>query len=266
MIPNKEKILKLHRLHEKGFSCVYISKLENVTPVTINNWFNKYNLKIERYSRQKTTVVNDYFFSKIDSEIKAYLLGFIAADGNVYKHKHSNSYYLNINVHMQDLYIIELIQKYISPTSKIQFKQKNNQYKIAITSKQLFFDLGKLGIIPNKTYSEINTLLKIPKYLRIDFIRGYFDGDGTVGVYKDKKQHDRYNYIFSIVSKKSLVLAHIMQELNATLRLTYNLKTDVFYLRSNYKKSIKKLYFLLYTNANYFFRRKRNKFKKIKLS
>jgi intein-encoded DNA endonuclease-like protein len=51
-------------------------------------------------------------------------------------------------------------------------------YVLQIGSKELFYDLGKLGLTPNK--ARRMKLPKIPKKYQKDFVRGYFDGDGNV--------------------------------------------------------------------------------------
>lgn len=51
-------------------------------------------------------------------------------------------------------------------------------YRIQIGSKEWFKDLGEIGLFPNKTKRML--LPCIPEEFFGDFIRGYFDGDGSV--------------------------------------------------------------------------------------
>lgn len=256
----ESEIKELYEKHLTGVSCVDLAKEEKVNQATILNSFKRFGLVTRRFSRKKNTIIYDNFFDKIDTEIKAYLLGFIAADGNIYKHKHSESYYLNVSVHEKDLYIIQLLQMYISPTVKIQHKPEKKQVKIAICSKKLFDSLYMLGIVPNKTYKEIHTIALLQDNVKPHFIRGFFDGDGTIGKYTTHTNKNRDLYSFNIVSKRGLVLTHILKEFKISASITYFISKDVFNLSTLNRKDILKIKQYLYTNANFYFTRKRDIF------
>lgn len=133
---------------------------------------------------------DENYFEKIDRAEKAYFLGFIAADGSVYKSKRSNSVTLSIRVKYRDKDILEKFKESIK--SDIEIKEKNplvslpDNKKIKthiavfnVTSKKMGEDLFKLGIIPNKTKQlKMNWKLISSDFMR-DFIRGFLDGDGT---------------------------------------------------------------------------------------
>jgi len=116
----------------------------------------------------------------------AYILGFIAADGNVSIRKNRKDSYL-FNITNKDKRHLEKIRDILFPFKKICLKKsgytglKDNFY-IQTTNKELCKDLIKLGMIPRKTY--FLQLPKIPKKYFADFVRGFFDGDGTVYIYK----------------------------------------------------------------------------------
>ena len=54
--------------------------------------------------------VNDNYFENIDSEDKAYFLGFMMADGNLSKGQHTEEY-IRVNLHLQvsDIEILEKV-------------------------------------------------------------------------------------------------------------------------------------------------------------
>ena len=91
------------------------------------------------------------FFENIDSEEKAYFLGFLMADGNVYVRKQSQ------------------------PCIRLEISVKDC-CSLKVHSCKMFNDLGKLGVIPNKTKHEI--IPNINQDMMRHFIRGFFDGDG----------------------------------------------------------------------------------------
>jgi len=140
-------------------------------------------------------VKEDYF--KTWSHEMAYILGFISADGNIYK------YSLSIELQSKDIEILEFIKQQISPDSIIEnTKKKNKEYKrLRINSKQLVKSLELFNVIPNKTQI-IRLDFEIPPPYLGDYIRGLFDGDGWV--------YCRRNTItFGICSASKIFLSEI---------------------------------------------------------
>lgn len=136
--------------------------------------------------------INEDFFDNIDTEEKAYFLGFLYADG-CNQMEHFWSTVLSLEVADQ-----EILQKfsnliYKQPQhAKEQVKIYNREHEhkgitasLYINSKHICQQMVKLGCVPNKTF-----LLKypewMPNYLHKHFIRGYFDGDGTINREKEK--------------------------------------------------------------------------------
>lgn len=152
--------------------------------------------------RKRKRTCNDYFFSKIDTEEKAYWLGFIAADGcvRIDKRKRKN---LTINLSLSDENQIYKFSQSIKSNNIIsRRKNYSKKYKkyydassITISSQQLIDDLINLGITPRKSltlrYPQINN--KFDK----DFIRGYFDGDGCWHINMNKNY--RPSLVFNII-------------------------------------------------------------------
>ena len=127
------------------------------------------------------------YFNKIDSKDKAYFLGFISADGNVWKRDRKNSQgQLRISIHSKDVDVLHKFKKYINSNHKItefSFVHKDTgtiteTSSLTIVSDKIFNDLSKYNITPNKTWKfhPIN----IPDNFISHFIRGYFDGDGSI--------------------------------------------------------------------------------------
>lgn len=128
------------------------------------------------------------FFESIDSEIKAYLLGFYVADGNVNEKRKT----FRISITESDKEIIDLFRLHISPNSRVYYhapykvKGRNNKEYIGkpklsydVNSSKLVKSLVNMGYGYNKTYLHLN-LPELSDELMIHFIRGYFDGDGWV--------------------------------------------------------------------------------------
>ena len=131
----------------------------------------------------------DYdYFKTIDTEEKAYWLGFIYADGNVNKAKNT----LTINLQGRESGHLSKFNKCIAGNFKVKvFDEKHGDkvYKmsrILVYSTKMAHDLISHGVFPNKT-SKI-TFPSLPNHLIRHFIRGYFDGDGSICERKHKKR------------------------------------------------------------------------------
>lgn len=127
--------------------------------------------------------IDKNFFKNWTSPM-SYVLGFIVADGCIYKRKdRKDSYTLNIT--SKDRKHLLRIKKELNSGHPISTKynsQKMPYSQIQICDKEICNDLIKLGIFPRKTFN-LNPI-KVPEKYFSDFVRGFFDGDGTVYIYK----------------------------------------------------------------------------------
>jgi hypothetical protein len=126
--------------------------------------------------------VNLDYFENIDTEEKAYFLGFLYADGSL----SSKGNDVRIVLHPKDIDILERFSKIIYGTVKLEETAPDEAGRIykrfCVTAKKLHDDLTKWGCTPNKTFT-----IRFPKNLLSDdllrhFIRGYFDGDGCISI------------------------------------------------------------------------------------
>lgn len=153
---------------------------------------------------------NKNFFSKIDNEQKAYWAGFIAADGNIRK----DFLKMRIELNIQDKKHLEKFRRAIDGDNPIKesIRPNNHSCYIDVNCKQLCLDLNDLGITPKKSLTLDVDFNKIPNELRHHFIRGYFDGDGSINCY----QRSTTNYLeweISFISSKKF-LNKILKEFN----------------------------------------------------
>ena len=130
------------------------------------------------------------FFEKIDTEEKAYWLGFIAADGCVRKDKSC----LIIELAERDReHLVKFNHNFDNYYKIVEQKREYNSVLIRIYSRKCCEDLYKYGITPAKSLTlEIDFTL-IPDELKRHFIRGYFDGDGSLYCSHPKRKSG-YNY------------------------------------------------------------------------
>ena len=121
--------------------------------------------------------VNDDFF-KHQSHDMAYILGFIAADGCVSDKENL----ISIQLQKRDQELIEKIKKITNSSHPIKnyiTKLGRDTCKISIWSSEWKKDLAIYNITPKKTFI-LQPPERLDKQFYIDFIRGYFDGDGSI--------------------------------------------------------------------------------------
>lgn len=182
-----EEILKLN---SEGKNIKEIAEIIDIPAKRLSEMIKEFNLDIKKNSDSK---INESFFDVIDSEEKAYLLGFFIADGCMIKEEKENnsySYRFSINNSIDDIDTIKLFQKFICPYKEIKISNnqtgvkyyRKSQSTLRWTSKHMFETLENYNIHPKKTFdNDFDIPEIIPDNLIRHFIRGFFDGDGHKG-------------------------------------------------------------------------------------
>lgn len=133
---------------------------------------------------------NSSYFKEINSETKAYILGYIVADGSIEesnrKDRPSKLVRLRFGCISEDDEILRLIQRELAPNNNLRFYQpKGNRKQVTILQicdKELTSNLIDLyDIRPRKTFHSNFQFPNIPQQYKRDFIRGFIDGDGSIG-------------------------------------------------------------------------------------
>ena len=241
----------------KGMTIKEVASILGVSKTTISRYNQMYGLK-SKIGKQgaRRHKFNEEYFRRIDTEEKAYWLGFIAADGCVYKN--SNAWRLQINLKSSDKHHLEKFQAAIGSNYKIAEKLVNTSEvcQLKINSKTLCEDLISLGIIQRK--SLIVRMPNIKPDLIRHFIRGYFDGDGNIKNFDDKNGRHRHN--FNIAGGIDM-LKDINKELPCDLDL-YKIKRtkSVFSLETTAKEKLISIYNYLYNDSTVCLERKKDIF------
>ena len=203
---------------------------------------------------------NENYFESIDCQEKAYWLGFIWADGYITQSKG-----FGIELAIKDKVHLEKLQQDLESNIKIREREKESFGKrnifcvLELRNKKIVADLENIGLISNKTYN-----LPIPKisekYYQ-DFIRGFFDGDGTYVL--NTKNHNKE---ISCVCYCKTFLEWIQQDFVKNKIKSSLLKQknkELFSLRIYESDSILKYYYVYWNNASRFLDRKKEKMEEI---
>ena len=197
---------------------------------------------------------NQDYFNVIDTEDKAYFLGLLFADGNVYMKRNR----VQITLANEDSYILDKFNQCINSSAKLYLDRKIYS-KLILDSKPLCQALIKLGCVERKSLTlDFPSEEQVPKHLLHHFIRGYFDGDGHIS--KDKKLVKPYYHI-NITSSESFIktLRSILISKDIDLAGVYKRYKDkevsayTMYVKS---KSVEAFTNYIYKDATIFLERK----------
>lgn len=226
----------------------------------------KYGYVISRPKGKKD--INENFFENIDTEEKAYWLGFLTADGYL-----SDDNSLQLCLAEKDRKHIEKFKQNIESSHKISLKQATinnktiNSYRISINNKKIASDLRKLGFNNNKSYECYIPFENIPKSLLHHYIRGLMDGDGCVVNYETKynKKHVRLTICTTVSCQLINDITLCLEEelsINVKYRIGKNKKpVDIIIGK---QKDVKKFYDWIYKDATIYLDRKYDKFAVLK--
>ena len=190
-------------------------------------------------------------FNNITTELQAYLLGWIYSDGCISEKRNVLFFRLSkVDIEITLLFR-NLLNGYLGES-----RFEGRDYTIfSIGNKFIVRDIMALGCVPNKSY-ECMDMPDIPLNLKRHFIRGFFDGDGSIYINKDKNVPT-----ISFTSKSFEILESIASYLEDfdIIGVTKYTK-PVWRLFIQSKSGILNFYSHIYFNSNYSLSRKKAKF------
>lgn len=255
----KERIVSLYR---NGMSTVKIGNLYGVNNKPISVVLDEYGIDRVGIGRRKY-IINENYFSLIDSPNKAYIIGFLSADGSNNPQKQT----VSMSLEECDKEILEKIRLEIGSERPLEFLDYSNkhdfgytyknQYRLLLFSKKICDDLLKIGVIPNKSL-QLEFSDHIPEKFYSDYIRGVFDGDGSIGVHS--LQTYKGHLSLSITSTFAFCnkLQSILNNMNIKSRVSEasNKNGITAMLSISAKDSIKTFLDWIYKDADLYLKRK----------
>ena len=210
--------------------------------------------------RGVTTYFDKEYFRTIDTEAKAYYLGLLLTDGNVFKMKrNTDQYRIQLSLKYDDVDIIQRFKEELDATTKISHYNKNgrNECMFAVHSKEMAHDLSKYGLHERKTFEAELTNL-VPKELYVHYIRGIFDGDGTVYITKSNELRFGFYGTHKLVYQ---VEQYLIDEIGINNNSIFD-KDTVSFVTFAKKQDVINFYNLIYSNSHFYLNRKKEVFEK----
>jgi intein-encoded DNA endonuclease-like protein len=213
---------------------------------TVKKWMQKY-------------TVDETFFETIDTEEKAYWLGFMFADGNVQGRQ------FRVGLAVVDKDHLEQFKKALKTDRPIKFNRgrkfanslSHDSVTIQIGSMKMVADLIRHGCVPAKSLI-IKYPITIPEYLQVHFIRGVFDGDGSIT--------NSHNRVFRIAGTLHLLsgIQQILMQYLAVNMTEIRPQGNIFELKYGGTQQVLKISDWLYKDATIWLPRKRAVFEEIR--
>jgi transposase-like protein len=187
---DKEEVLpELIRLYESGVRTPELEKKFGIRTAVILNWLKESGVDVTRY----LYLFDDNYFEKLDTEEKAYFLGYITADAAI----QTGPPKWILRFHSKAPEPLQEFLKAINGDQNITRRDvttphgnPTHAYALRIHSKRMVKDLMRYGLGARKSLKE-TFYRELPANLIRHYMRGLIDGDGTVAWDKRKPRSGR---------------------------------------------------------------------------
>lgn len=193
-------------------------------------------------------VRNSNIFETIDTEEKAYWLGFLYADGYVDERR------FMLGLQDKDKEHIVKFKNFLESDMPYHDRVNNggHPYRIfEMYDKKICSDLYAQGVYRKKSLT-LKPTFNMPKELIIHWVRGLFDGDGSIYPHQSPRAHERY-YIGLCGTEE--VLKFVQECWGVKRKLDYNRSVPKFTVAK--KEEVNRILHLMYDNSTIYLDRKK---------
>lgn len=193
----------------------------------------------------------------------AYTLGLLATDGNLSKDGR------HLSFTSKDIQLVKTFKRCmnlfgVKIGTKTSGYTDKRYFRIQFSNIKLYKWLVKIGLMPNK--SKIINELKIPSKYFFDFLRGCFDGDGTIYSFWDPRWHSSFMFYIAFSSASIEFLKWMREKIKKLCGLSGSIGpagNNLFLLRYAKSESIILFNKMFYLDNIPFLQRKYKKAQKI---
>lgn len=180
---------RLVELVNEGKSGHQIANELRVNYTTVHRWLRKLGLNLPNYHNELK--FDNTIFDSIDTEEKAYWLGFLYADGYISTERDA----VELSLMGSDVEHLEKFRTFLGYKNPVRMgvvkcnKKEFSRCRLHLVNKHFRDTLIQLGCLPKKSLklNFPNESVFASKELIRHFIRGYFDGDGSITHTKDNR-------------------------------------------------------------------------------
>lgn len=262
---SQEEIDEIVSLYQNNISLREIEKRTGHGRPQITRMLENLGVKTTKGNHYRKYFFDFDFFEKIDCDKKAYWLGFMYADGSIEKKSKYGEQSFKLSLQKSDEEILKNFNEDLKSTYPIYYddskhnKNPNHQIQAILNPRKqkTVDDLKKLGCVENKSLIlTFPTEDQVPREYVYAFIRGYFDGDGSITQYKN-------NFTVSIVGTEEFI-TKLSTYFKGGSILKDKRKKNSWYFNLNGNLQILDFYHKLYDGADRYLLRKYNKFQTLR--
>lgn len=196
---------------------------------------------------------DETIFNNIDSEEKAYILGYLFADG----YNNTNQHTVQLTLHKKDLQILEKFNKIIYPNCHRPIHKYGNLVRFSINNKNVSNQIAKFGCTQAKTFKL--TFPDIIDNLIPHFIRGYLDGDGCIYIGRNQCELSLISTLSFCETIGDIIKNKFNFDQSISLKKD-NGKDKIYRIRYMKRKQIIDILTWIYKNSTIHLDRKYNKY------
>jgi hypothetical protein len=232
------------------------AKLFGIHRTTLGQYILKRN---PDYNSRRRYSIDEHFFDSIDTEEKAYILGYLTADGCI-KSKPGE---IKIGLSVKDIDILEQMRRAMKNEKPLKivtkpsyaFGSEDKAAVMIISCAKMYRSLESCGFSPQKSKHEV-FCDKVPKHLYHHYIRGIFDGDGWFSyTLKNGTKEVGFGMGQSILDS----IRNVFCEIGVSEKYTVSPYKKIFRYRITSTEDVKKIFDYLYKDATIFLKRKHDK-------
>jgi len=216
----------------------------------------------------KKRTCNEAFFAAIDTEEKAYWVGFLAADGYVRDDRGT----MQLRLARRDSHHVARLRQvlrsdhpiYEGTTRSGWGEQRHSYSELYIRSTRLVGDLARHGVVQRKSFT-VRWPVFLEQSLLRHYLRGYMDGNGGFYVQNSSHAPGRLRLRFEVTSNRALLLG-AQEFLVATcglartrLSVTHPREPRICKMRYGAWRDVMEIFHLLYDSATVWLPRKRSR-------
>jgi hypothetical protein len=226
IIFSQEQLIDIKYSYLNGESSVKIGKKYGCSHKIILKALHKMEVEVDQKRFVRKYKLNEHYFDIIDTPNKAYILGFLHSDGCNNLDKAT----ISISLQEDDKDILEKMRLEIGsekPLEFIDYSNKHdfgytykNQYRLLMFSTHMCNQLNDKGIIPNKSLT-IGFPTWLDKDLISHYVRGVFDGDGSISNYYINENNTHINITITATED-------FCNELKDTCKNTLNINASIY--------------------------------------
>lgn len=215
---------------------------------TMRENLHRWGATVRRTGPERTHSLNEGYFDRIDSEHKAYWLGFAIADGSVVGSKTGN-WAFRVELASYDAGHLELLAHDLCSSAPIVVDTKRSAARIIFCSRQLCDGLMQHECYPNKTAAHGTPRLREDLYHH--FYRGVTDGDGSFTCSRDSWRYELVGSSTFILDYQQWLMKHVGVSETKTVQ-----KGRVLSVRYTGTRQVKEICRILYSDATIALERK----------